>query len=375
MKAMKKIALVSTLAFAAGFGLANTSNVYASPKQAKDNQTEVNQSLVKMAPTYRDVVVDTVKNTDGSDHVLKMNVFIPPNHNEAVPALIYVHGGGWAKGTYEGNDKAATLPANTNGDQMTRDNNKTYDVFKGVLDDGIAFVSVDYRLNSESQLPTQIYDVKGAVRFVRAHAAEWGIDPNRIAIGGSSAGAHLASEVALTPNVAELEGTVGGNLDQSSAVIACVDYYGPTDLFTMAEEMSPTLQSPEQAYEMHSSARSNESILAGATGGDKPEGVAELRQILGNNDESAPFWDMAKMVQNASPVYHVTKDAPPFFIAHGGRDNLVPIEQSLRLHSLLDRVGVENIFVYNSTAPHGYQGDATNAAMRTWLKSKLFSSN
>lgn len=375
MKQTIRIMIASTFALTLSMGTHSLfSTAYAAEKPGTAlQQTSAQQSLVTMPPTYRDVVVDTVKNANGSDHVLKMNVFIPPHTNNKVPALIYVHGGGWAMGDYQGNDKIQTSPKQARG-QMGRDNDKTYNVFKSVLDDGIAFISVDYQLNREAQLPAQIYDVKGAIRFVRAHADEYGIDANRIAIGGSSAGAHLASEAALTANIPELEGTVGGNLDQFSAVMACVDYYGPTDLLTMAQEMSPALQDKDKAIETHDSVRANESILVGATGGDKAAGVAELRSVLKSGDKSSPFWNMAKLAANASPVNHVTKDAPPFFIAHGGKDSLVPIAQSLRLQKLLNDAGVENIFVYNSQTPHGYQGETTNAAMRAWLKGKLFSS-
>ncbi len=372
MNRKKKFFLASALTLAMGLGFYGMATPAYAAAPLKAAQTTAQQSLVTMPPTYRDVVVDTAKNNNGTERVLKMNVFIPPHEKGTkVPALIYVHGGGWAVGDYQGNDEIKK-DAPKGGGQMRTDYNKTYDVFKGVLDDGIAFVSVDYQLNHEAQLPAQIYDVKGAIRFVRAHAAEYNIDTDRIAIAGSSAGAHLAAEAALTPNDPSLEGKIGGNLNQSSAVTACVDYYGPTDLLSMAHEMSPALQDCAKAIEMHDSARANESILVGATGNGKADGVAELRKVLQAGDQKSPYWDMAQMALNASPINHVTKDAPPFFIAHGGQDNLVPIAQSLRLQKALNDAGVENVFVYNSTTHHGYQGDTTNTAMRAWLKAKLF---
>ena len=334
------------------------------------SEAAVQQDLVKMPPTYRDVVLDTVKDRNGNDRTLRMNVFLPPAKGKAVPALVYVHGGGWARGDYAGNDKV--MPKAEDGsNQMVSDYNATYDVFKGVLNDGIAFISVDYRLNSEDVFPAPLHDVKGAIRYVRAHAAEYGIDPERIAIAGSSAGAHLAAEAALTSGEPELEGTVGGNLDQSSAVMACVDYYGPTDLLTMAPEMNPEFQSPEEAAETHDSIRANESLLIGATGGAGGNGVGELRRVSQEGDTSSPLWPQVLLARDASPINHVTKNAPPFFIAHGGHDSLVPIAQSLRLQEALTKAGVENIFICNSKAPHGFQGDDVNAAMRAWLKHKL----
>ena len=328
-------------------------------------------NLVQMPPTYRDVLVAEVKNDDGALRQLRMNVFVPPKAEGKVPVLVYVHGGGWAIGTYEGDDakQAVTKKQGGNASVMAGDNTSAYKVFKDVLNHGIAFVSVDYRLNSEAAFPAQIYDVKAAVRFLRAHADEYGLDADRIAVAGSSAGAHLAAELALTSGNKELEGDEGGNLDFSSSVKACEDYYAPTNLLTMAPEMSPALQDPAQAAETHDSVRANESILLGFTG--EGQGVGTLRKIDEAGDKSSPYWQMVELAKQGSPVYQVTKDAPPFFIAHGGRDSLVPIQQSLSLQKALTDAGVENLFVCNSQAPHGYQGEDTNKAMMRWLCRQL----
>lgn len=330
-------------------------------------------NLIDMQPTYRDVVVANVQNDNGATRQLRMNVFVPPKAKaEKVPVLVFVHGGGWAKGTYEGDDapkKAADSSQSSTNALMVQDNNSSYKIFKDVLNHGIAFVSVDYRLNSEAAFPAQIYDVKAAVRFVRAHADEYGLDAERIAIAGTSAGAHLAAELAVTSGNKALEGDEGGNLEYSSRVKACVDYYGPTNLLTMAPEMNPALEAPDKAAETHDSVRANESILLGFTG--EGQGVGTLRKLDEAGDTASPYWHMVEMAKLASPVYQVTKDAPPFFIAHGGHDSLVPIQQSISLQKALTDAGVENIFMCNSKAPHGYQGEDTNKAMMRWLCRQL----
>ena len=334
------------------------------------------ENLINMQPTYRDVVVANVQNDNGAPRQLRMNVFVPPKANEEkVPVLVFVHGGGWARGSYEGDDAqqntSNTAQAGNNG-LMDTDNTSSYKIFKDVLNHGIAFVSVDYRLNSEAAFPAQIYDVKAAVRFVRAHAAEYGLDPERIAIAGTSAGAHLAAELAVTSGNKALEGNEGnegGNLEYSSSVKACVDYYGPTNLLTMAPEMSTKLQDPAQAAETHDSVRANESILLGFVG--EGQGVGTLRKVAEAQDKTSPYWKMVELAKLASPVYQVTKDAPPFFIAHGGHDSLVPIQQSISLQKALTDAGVENLFMCNSQAPHGYQGEDTNKAMMRWLCRQL----
>ncbi len=331
------------------------------------------ENLVDMQPTYRDVVVANVKNDNGMPRQLRMNVFVPPQaKKEKVPVLVFVHGGGWARGSYEGDDvRETTANAKQSGSNalMDKDNHSSYKIFKDVLNHGIAFVSVDYRLNSEAAFPAQIYDVKAAVRFVRAHADAYGLDPERIAIAGTSAGAHLAAELAVTSGNKDLEGDEGGNLGYSSSVKACVDYYGPTNLLTMAPEMSPKLQDPAKAAETHDSIRANESILLGFVG--EGQGVGTLRKIDEAQDKTSPYWKMVELAKLASPVYQVTKEAPPFFIAHGGHDSLVPVQQSISLQKALTDAGVENLFMCNSEAPHGYQGEDTNEAMMRWLCRQL----
>lgn len=333
-------------------------------------QAAEQMDLVNMPPTYRDVVVADVQNDNGAPRQLKMNVFLPPEAKGKVPVLVFIHGGGWAMGSYEGDDALAQAEsAQGQAAMMGRDNTSSYKIFKDVLNHGIAFASVDYRLNSEAILPAQIYDVKAAVRFLKAHADEYGIDAERMAVAGTSAGAHLAAELALTSGRPELEGDEGGNLEYDSSVIACVDYYGPTNLLTMAPEMSPKLQDPDQAAETHDSVRANESILLGFTG--VGQGVGLLRQLDEANATDSPYWSKVELAKLSSPVYQVTKDAPPFFIAHGGHDTLVPIQQSISLQQALTDAGVENLYICNSQAPHGYQGKDTNEAMMRWLCEKL----
>lgn len=336
----------------------------------KDENT---QNLVNMAPTYKDVLVATVKNDNGENRDLRINVFVPKTNNKKVPLLVFVHGGGWAMGDYQGDDKSNNNQVNLTGqtvNQMSTDNQSSYKIFKGILNNGIAFASIDYRLNSEAKFPAQIFDVKGAIRFLRAHADEYGIDSERIAIAGTSAGAHLATLLATTNNISELEGTVGGNLNYSSKVMACIDFYGPTDLLTMGPEMDLSLQTKEQAAETHDSIRANESILLGIN--KEGQGVGLLRKLKENNDTSSPYWNYVLLATKGSPVYQVTSDDPPFFIAHGGNDSLVSIQQSLRFKEALDKMGIENIYMSNSKAPHGNQGDIVNKAALNWITNKLF---
>ncbi|AQR95363.1 alpha/beta hydrolase [Clostridium saccharoperbutylacetonicum] len=373
----KKIKIISlTLLLTATFALPLSG--CAQKTTAATTATSSSTDQTSIAPTYKDVVFASVNNDNGDKKDLKMNIFKPQGKTEATPVLVYIHGGGWAMGDYQGDDapkdsNAPKAPAQNQAgqptNQMSGDNTSSYKIFKSILNNGIAFVSIDYRLNSEAAFPAQIYDVKGAIRYIRAHAKEYGLDPDKIAVCGTSAGAHLAAELATTGDIKELEGDEGGNLDYSSKVMACVDFYGPTDLLTMSNEMDPSLQSHVDAVATHDSTDSNESKLLGFT--QKGQGIGVLREIRDKNETNSPYWDKVKLAELASPVNNVTSDDPPMFIAHGGHDTLVPIQQSLRLRDALIKAGIENIFMSNSKAPHGYQGEDVNKAALTWVTNKL----
>lgn len=331
------------------------------------------ENQVNMPPTHRDLVFANVKNDDGSDRELKMNVFRPAGATGATPVLVFIHGGAWMMGSYECDDAlnttTTTSSTSSNAVQNAVVNDSAYKTFKRVLNNGITFVSVDYRLSGEAAFPAQIHDVKGAIRYLRANADKLGIDPERIAVAGNSAGGHLTVEVATTSDIEELEGNVGGNLEYSSKVMAAVDFYGPTDMFTMAAEMSPSLQSVAEAEKTHDSYEAAEAKLLGF---NKPDqGVFVLRHLRDTNRTDSPYWPKVQLAELATPLNFVTPDDAPMFIAHGGKDIVVPIAQSLRLKDALTDAGVEHIFMSNSEAPHGYQGEYVNDAAIKWVSDKL----
>lgn len=340
--------------------------------QNKQASESTNTSTVNKSTTYKDVVFATTKDDNGKIKNLKMNIFKPANTSKATPVLIYVHGGAWSIGDYkcEGNVNAK-LAAKTSSSKSTAKQSgpSGYNVFKSVTNNGITFVSVDYRLSGEAVFPAQIYDVKGSIRFLRAHAKEYGIDPNKIAICGESAGGHLASLAATTGDEKDIEGNVGGNLNYSSKVMAAVDFYGPTNLLTMGPEMDTSIQSPADATKMHDAPDSAESKLLGFTGSG--QGVGVLRDLLDKNQTNSPYWSKVQLAELGSPINHVNSNDPPMFIAQGGHDTLVPIKESLNLSLALTHAGVKNIFMTYSKDPHGSQcTDVNNAAIK-WITNEL----
>lgn len=223
---------------------------------------------------------------------LKLDLYRPKEAEGPLPVVMWVHGGGWKQGSKN------RCPATW------------------LVDHGYAVASIDYRLTNEAQWPAQINDCRTAVRWLRTHAEEYGLDGKHISAWGGSAGGHLVA----------LLGTLDPPQDESvsSRVQAVCDWYGPTDLLTMP----PNVLSGKRTLE--DLAKSNGSKLLGGTVRDRPE-----------------------LAKQASAFYQVSKEDPPFLIMHGDRDPGVPLEQSQRLHQKLKEAGVDSKLHIVKGAGHG----------------------
>jgi acetyl esterase/lipase len=230
----------------------------------------------------------------------KLDLYLPKQAQGPLPVLIWVHGGGWQNGSKDG------CPP-------LRD---------GYVERGYAVASLNYRLSGHAVFPAQIEDCKAAIRWLRAHAEKFGLDPQRFGVWGSSAGGHLVALLGTSGEVKTFD--VGAHLDQSSAVQAVCDYYGPTDFFAFVTT---------KGYESHAAANAPEAKLLGGTVEEKPE--------------------LAKRV---NPITHITPDDPPFLIVHGDRDPVVPLNQSELLFDALTKAGVSAHFHTLEGAAHGGSG-------------------
>ncbi len=230
----------------------------------------------------------------------RLDLYLPP-HETPLPLIIWVHGGAFRAGS-----KDDYIPAE-------------------YLAEGYAVAAVNYRLSQHALWPAQIVDCKAAVRWLRSHAGDYGLDPQRFAAWGSSAGGHLVAMLGVTRHVRAFE--QGEHLDILSSISAVVDYYGPTDFLQMDAHRLPEGM-------VHDAADSPESQLVGGAIQEHPERVAA-----------------------ANPVTYVTGDAPPFLIVHGDRDPLVPHHQSTLLYTALRSAGVPVEFY---TVPGGGHGGFTD---------------
>jgi acetyl esterase/lipase len=235
-------------------------------------------------------------------------------------AIVYFHGGGWDHG-----DKATERERNL-GNHLAAA--------------GYIFVSVNYKLGA-SAWPQNLLDCKNAVRFLRTHARDYGVDPERIAAMGTSAGAHLALMVAYTVGETGLE-PAAPYPGVSNAVRAAIDFYGITDLLTRQ------LTAPD-----------------GTPNGKPADSRAPL--VFGRRADKADVWRLA------SPVTHVTAKSPPTFITQGLSDATVDYVQSVELANALRAKGVVHELLLLEGVGHMYHLDATpTGAIPAQLKPAFF---
>jgi acetyl esterase/lipase len=228
----------------------------------------------------------------------RLDLYLPknPKGDKPMPVVVFVHGGGWQAGDKRGGF-GTVRPLVITGEYVG--------------------VSVGDRLTGEAIWPAQIHDCKAAIRWLRANAKKYNLDPDHIGVTGNSAGGHLVAMLGTSGDVLELEGVLGEHVEESSRVACVVDQFGPTDLLAMGGS--------------HNNPNSPESRLVG--GG-----------AIQENKDAA---------RKASPITYVSKDDPPFMLIHGTRDPVVPFNQSDLLVTALKNVGVEALLVPVRGGGHG----------------------
>jgi acetyl esterase/lipase len=244
---------------------------------------------------------------------LELDLVLPLKGDVPVPVVVFLHGGGWRLGS-----RHSAGPAYRGADPTP---------FEQVAQAGIAVASVDYRLSGEAVWPAQLHDAKAAVRWLRRRAAELGVDPDRIAAWGESAGGHLAELLGLTRDDAALEGGVGVT-GPSSRVTAVAAWYAPSDIAAVATDNGAHPGAPD----------------------------SREAQLLG-----APVPTVLELAAQASPVRHVSPAAPPFLLLHGRADRLIPCVQSERLRDALQEVGTEVELHRYDDADHMWLGSPAAA--------------
>lgn len=250
---------------------------------------------VSFAADTQGVRQEDVVYAEVDGHKLPLRLFVPTDV-KSPPLVVYIHGGSWRAGSYRSCELAS------------------------LTEHGFAVASIEYRFTNVAIFPAQIHDCKGAIRWLRANAGKYGYDASRIAVIGTSAGGHLAVLLGTSADVADLEGTVGGNLDQSSRIAAVVDYYGPTDFVLRAKTH------PERANAKGSS-------TFGLLGG--------------------PAIEKTEQAKRASGVTYVSADDPPLLIIHGDKDKTVYLDQSESIRKAYEAAKLDVAMILVPGGGHG----------------------
>ncbi len=248
-------------------------------------ETEIKK--VQLPENYQskiDVIYTTVNNWDG-----RIDLYFNPTSTEPTPIILHIHGGGWNHGTKESQGG-----------------------FSSYFKAGFAVANVEYRLVQVAPAPAAIEDIRCALNYIKTHASELNINPQKIIISGGSAGAHLALMGGLLENDRRFDTNCKGTTDMRVAAI--ISNYAPTDFTDFDSKMSK---------------------------------FKSLTNWLGSKAGDASFR------ASVSPVTYIKKTSPPVFIVHGNADPIVPYEQSVILQQKLNEAGVYNEFITVDGGKHG----------------------
>ena len=235
------------------------------------------------------------------DYPVTLDIAVPTGLSKPVPAVVHIQGGGFWQGT-------------KNAGHAIRYAKK-----------GFIGVSINYRLSGVAPFPAAVQDCKAAIRWLRANANKYKIDPDRIGVWGTSAGGNLVAMLGTSGGDSYLEG-YGGNAEFSSDVQAVVDHFGPTNFLKMGDRQLKR-DSVESRY------------LGGRVGG------------------------LPDQVRRASPISYVDQNDPPMLIIHGKNDSTVIFNQSELLHATLEKAGVTTKLVPVENAEHNYKPEPKDATI------------
>ncbi len=243
----------------------------------------------------KDIVYETV---DGRD--LPLDLYIPADVEGPLSLVIWIHGGGWRGGSKNAINRCAQ-----------------------VLNHGYALASVEYRLSGEAKFPAAIEDCKAAISYLRWKAKNYGLDPDRFGVWGSSAGGHLVALLGTTNDVMDFD-THPVTKNASPVVQAVCNWFGPTDFLRMND-------------------------VTGRIDHDAPDSPESL--FMG-----FPIQDHPEKVQKANPITYVSSSDPPMLIMHGDDDQSVIYNQSELLYSALQQAGVSSHLHRVKNGGHGFGG-------------------
>lgn len=252
-------------------------------------------------------VLPNVTYAIANNYECNLDLWLPLDVDEAVPTVIYIHGGGWVSGKRE---QYALM-------------------FLPFIEMGFAVANVQYRMSHVSPAPSAVQDCRAALRWIKYNADRYGLDEEKLVVFGHSAGAHLALMTGMLESSAGLDWEIpgGSDLDRGEAM---------------------------QRYYADDATGKNELEVAAIIGWS---GITDVNDLLSgpNRRGYAQVWlgtvpYAEELARRVSPLTYVRSGLPPILLIHGDADPIVPYSHAVRLHEALDEAGVRNLLV---TVPGG----------------------
>ena len=260
-------------------------------------------------------LADVTYSTLAGYRPMVVDIYMPPQGTAPKPLVLFVHGGGWVSGHTRHSGALSNFPS----------------VLARLAGEGFVVASLEYRLSAEARFPAQVQDARAALRFLKSHAARYGIDPARTGVWGGSAGGHLAALTAMTCGVTSLDAPGTKSAPGSECVQSAAIWYGVFDFGALA-----------------------------ATRPGGGDGAAE--RLLGCTGPCTPAQFGA-----SSPNAYITPKAPPFLLIHGLADKTVPVQQSQGAEAALKAAGVPVRAIYIPGADHSFIGASPQATREATL--------
>ncbi|MGL6063902.1 MAG: alpha/beta hydrolase fold domain-containing protein [Fusobacteriaceae bacterium] len=304
---------------------------------------------------YKNVTYATISKEEKGKNIVKklnVNIYRPLDSTELAPAIVYINGENWS----------------FKKDQS--ENNIFYNHLKKLREKGIAVIDVQYRDVNEAVFPNQIYDIKGAIRFIKANAENYGIIPEKISVAGEGTGATLALLLGTTAGKEEFEGNIGGNKEYKSSVDSVISFGAVTDLINISQDFNEKILSKELAVKRFDEKDAPEAKLIDFNE-EGWQGLKGIRALKREQQTKSYFWNKVHLTEMASPLYYVDKNSAPTFVSHGLLDKDSPIKQSLKLVDAFIMSDVENMYVSDSKGDGNEPNeDITNFALE-WVTKRL----
>ena len=271
--------------------------------------------------TYEDIVIAEI---DGNKVLLDL---VLPETDKPAPVILNIHGGGWIAGDHKGHRFCSSY-----------------------IQRGWALADIGYRLSRMAPFPAQIEDCHTAVRFLRANADKYNLDPKRIGAFGFSAGGHLALLLGATADVKKFQ-TTGGWEGYSSRIQAVVSGNGPTDIpsiFTMNRVLDNTVQETMRSTNQFTEEQI-QLVSSHGFGGN----YQTYKWLLGNKDPK----DAKELCQSASIMPYVSRDMPPVYIIQSDADDAVAASHGFKLYIAMKEVNADVELRIVPNANHGLCND------------------